>query len=170
MKVVITGHTSGIGEELFKFFELKNFNVVGFSTSSGYNISNVNDQKTILNSLLDADIFVNNAYNNFDDSQLILLKSAFKLWQNLNKTIINISSRSTFNLKDQYSLSKYKQDRFCESQIHNLPRIINIKPGLVDTPRIKGLKGSRMTTQDITSIIDFILSHPLKISSITFGK
>ena len=167
MKIIVTGHKRGIGRSIFQYFD-KPFNeVIGFSLSDGYDISNISNRIDIINECIDADIFVNNAYNN-DDSQLMLLQEIFKLWKGLDKVIINISSRHT-NSNGQYSRNKKKIDEYCEKNVYNLPKIINLKPGLVDTDRVKNIKNIKMTTQDVIDILDFCLKSKVKVHSISFG-
>ena len=90
MKYAITGHTSGIGKFIY---EQLNLNIVGFSKSSGYDITQFSDRKRIINEVKDCDIFINNAHDGF--AQTYLLIELFKEWHNKNKTIINVGSRIT---------------------------------------------------------------------------
>ena len=96
------------------------------------------------------------------------LQEIFKLWKGLDKVIINISSRHT-NSNGQYSRNKKKIDEYCEKNVYNLPKIINLKPGLVDTDRVKNIKNIKMTTQDVIDILDFCLKSKVKVHSISFG-
>ena len=175
MKIALTGHTRGIGKEIYQYFENENFNCLGFSRSNGFDISNSEKRKQIAELSKDCDIFVNNAYCNFDDSQLEMLKEMTNIFHNQKKIIINVSTRATiFNYENQqlnlYKESKKKLDQFCEKQIRN-PWIINLKPGLVDTSRVEKLTGNKMSTSSIVSVIDFVLKNQqlYKTSSITFG-
>jgi hypothetical protein len=90
MRYAITGHTSGIGKFIY---EQLNLNIVGFSKSSGYDITQFSDRKRIINEVKDCDIFINNAHDGF--AQTYLLIELFKEWHNKNKTIINVGSRIT---------------------------------------------------------------------------
>lgn len=74
MKVAITGHTTGIGKQLFDYFSRKNAEVVGMSRSNGYDLETSVDQ--IIENAKDCDIFINNAYR--DDKQLELLNGLYK--------------------------------------------------------------------------------------------
>lgn len=168
MKIAITGHTSGLGEDLFKTFSNLRHSVIGFSRTTGHNIDSAEDRRRILDQLDDCDVFINNAYSNFNNSQLFMLKEVFQKWHGLNRTIINISTRYTNNLKDPYCLTKMAQDKFCEDNIYNLPRILNVKPGLIDTPRVKDIQGNKLTTSLSSSIILFSLTNC--VQSITFGQ
>lgn len=77
MKIAITGHTSGLGEELFKTFSNLRHSVTGFSRTTGFNINSLEDRRRILDQIEDYDVFINNAYSNFNNSQLFMLKEVF---------------------------------------------------------------------------------------------
>lgn len=176
MQVAITGHTSGIGKEIYQYFENQSFSCIGFSRSNGFDISNIQSRKQIAELSKDCDIFVNNAYSNFDDSQLEMLRDITNLFLNQEKIIINISTRATvFDYSTEklnlYKESKLKTDKFCENKLRK-PWIINMKPGLTDTPRVRQTTGDKMHVESISTLIDFILKkqNEFKISSITFGN
>ena len=88
-KVAITGHTKGLGLSLSQ--KLSNqYTVLGFSRSNGYDISNNEDVRRIIDETLDCEIFVNNAYH-FDQQTNIA-----KLWEEAHRDkehfIINVST------------------------------------------------------------------------------
>lgn len=167
MKVAITGHTQGLGQAFFKYFQPHT--VIGFSRSNGYNIANPADRNKILEEITDVDMFINNAYNNFDDSQLQLLMAVYDLWKGTDKIIINVSSRYT-NGSEKYCKDKEQQDLFCRSKEFTLPYIINLKPGLTNTTRVEHIKGDRLSVDDVLAVLDFVLNNNCKIHSMTFGK
>jgi hypothetical protein len=166
MNIAITGHTQGLGQVFFKYFQ--SHKVIGFSRSNGYNIANPEDRNKILDEIKDADIFINNAYNNYDDSQLQLLISVYELWKDTNKIIVNISSRYTTGL-EKYCKDKEQQDLFCKSKEFTLPYIINLKPGLIETSRVKSIIGNKLSTSEVVNVLDFALNSNYKIHTITFG-
>ena len=162
MKVVVTGHTSGIGKAIFDFFKDQGHDCVGFSRRTGHDISKEEDRLAIAEQSKDCDIFVNNAYNDFDNSQLEMLK----LINDGQRTIFNISSRVT-DLKENipagmklYRITKMLQDDYCRDR----PNIINLKLGRVDTPRIETVVGKKMSTEDVITIVQFILDNKNKFS------
>lgn len=175
MKVSVTGHTSGIGNSIFNYFKNKNYVCQGFSRSTGYNIDLAEDRNKILELSKDSDIFVNNAYSNFNDSQLEVLKLVTNEFFNQDKIIINISSRITernsSKFLENYRQSKIELDQFCQSHSNMFPWIINLKPGLTDTRRVHQFSGSKIKTEDIINVLDFILENreKYKVTTITFG-
>jgi hypothetical protein len=165
MQVAITGHNGGLGLAIFNYFLKRGDRVVGFSRSNGFNIST--SKELVLASIKDFDIFVNNAYSG-DNSQQLLLEQVYNLWAGQDKIIINISSRYT-NGTEQYCNDKNLQDLFCKSKEYTLPHILNLKPGLIDTNRVKHIPGKRMTVDDVVNVLDFALNNNCKVHSITFG-
>ena len=169
MKIAITGHTQGIGSAIYKYFA-ENNEVHGFSRSNGYNISDRLSREKIVESVKEFDIFVNNAYNDYDDSQLAMLIEMSSVWKDSDKIIINISSRYT-NADNKYSLTKKQLNEFCEKNLYNTLYILNVSPGLVDTDRVKDVQGKKMNTDEIISVIDFALNNrgKFKVHNIIFG-
>ena len=73
-KIVITGHTSGIGKAIFdKFTEVSCHDIIGMSRSNGYDIDK--DFDKVVEEATGAEIFINNAYR---DSQQLKLFHALK--------------------------------------------------------------------------------------------
>jgi hypothetical protein len=88
MKYAITGHTSGIGAAMFQYLSP---NCIGFSKSTGYDITNKIDRKRIINDSAMCDVFINNASAGFGQSEL--LHELWKEWKYLDKTVINVGSK-----------------------------------------------------------------------------
>lgn len=167
MKVAITGHTQGIGLAIANHFSTHD--VVGFSRATGYDINQAADRARILSQLTDCDMFVNNAYGDKDNSQLLLLIAVHNLWRDTDRTIVNISSRHT-GAVSVYSENKHLQDLYCARNQYTLPYIINLKPGLVDTSRVTHIPGPRLTVDQVVSVLSTVLNSEFKIHSVTFGK
>ena len=174
MKIAITGHTKGIGLEIFKYFEENGHECRGFSKSTGYDIRTVTSRERMLTEIRECDIFINNACT-IDDSQFILLKSVYQLWRAQKKIIINVSSRAAdfANVANSefpfYAALKAKQDNFCRTKFGN-PWIINLKPGTVATDSNAEAERPKMKVESITRVLDFIFSNSdeFKVRSITF--
>lgn len=161
MKVAITGHSRGIGAAVAKrFSEKDNTEVIGFSRSNGFDLTNNIHRKFAIEEIEECDVFVNNFF--YQDIQLILLQQIFDSWLGeKDKYIINISSSSTYyvdivDLKSQPHMYAYaKQKQKVDSLIrklhlqtqHSWPIIFNIRPGYVDTDMVKHVKDPKMNTE-----------------------
>jgi hypothetical protein len=88
MKYAITGHTQGIGK---RAFERLNPNVIGFSKSTGYDITTVEGRSKIIEEAKDCDVFINNATDEFGQVELFI--DLFRAWKDQPKLIINVGSR-----------------------------------------------------------------------------
>jgi hypothetical protein len=85
----ITGHTSGIGKCMYNRLSAS---AIGFSLSTGYDITIPSDRQRIITESKDCDVFINNAPAGF--SQTLLFLELFQEWKfNPNKNIINVGSR-----------------------------------------------------------------------------
>jgi hypothetical protein len=176
MKVAVTGHTSGIGKEIFDYFSGLGHTCIGFSRSTGHDISDLAARLQIIEMSEECDIFVNNAYNNFDDSQLNMLEEIYSSWWTKNKLIINIGSIvADFNIESgvhkKYFETKLRQDIFCRGKKDN-PQILNLRFGLIDTPRVEFITNKqKMNTSDVIKILEFVLNNreSFKIISLTAG-
>lgn len=176
MKVAVTGHTRGIGLEIAEYFKSKNAEIIGFSKSTGYDISDPEVRKKIVEESKGCEVFVNNAYvNDANNSQLELLKLMKSSWSSKNRLIINISSRAGDSANDPecpwpgYAKHKHEQDLFC--QIPSMyPWILNLKPGTVNTDMAKGRVVAKMPVSTISAILSMVLDNSkyFKIKSITF--
>ena len=88
MKFAITGHTSGIGKAIAELCHVKGYQWIGFSRRTGYDI--VEDCDKIVNESSDCDVFINNAY--YDYVQIDLLYKMWDIWKDQRKQIVCISS------------------------------------------------------------------------------
>ena len=84
-RIAITGHTDGIGKAIYEGLDNQ---LVGFSRSNGYDITNVFHRQEIIKKSKDCDIFINNAHEDF--GQVFMLSELFEAWRMEEKLIINI--------------------------------------------------------------------------------
>ena len=133
IKVAITGHTSGLGKELYGRFD----DVKGFSSSNDYDVSNNYERAKIIFELPHFDLFINNAHPHFDQTKLLM--EVFTEWQYKDKTIVNIISRAKYDNISKgfmYSASKASLSHLSNNLRFNTDkkcRIIDINPGLLDS-------------------------------------
>ena len=118
-KVLVTGHTKGIGLATCELLEERGFEVTGLSRSNGYDLAQ-NYEKIrdfILNG--EYDIFVNNAY--VPDNQTRLMREIYEEWQNKDRVIINVCSVAALvppghpDHDMPYVLDKRRQKEYCDN-------------------------------------------------------
>lgn len=192
MKISITGHTKGIGKYLYESFLNKKFETIGFSYSTGFDISKKNDRIRILEESKNCDVFINCAYNykNWDNSQLDMLKEIYDIWENKpNKHIINISSAASYMYPfkgtlegvpkyDEYVKAKWEQDKWCLSKrnvLNNNSKVnlSNIRPGriLVEKFQKKWNTSMALSLEEFFKVVNFILENPkIEFSSLTLHR
>ena len=169
MKIAITGHTSGIGKSLFDYYESvpwpREDIVIGFSRSNGYNINN---PQKIIEQSLDSDVFINNAYDGFNQVSLLyeLINNGYE------GKVINISSTSSDGIKNQihpYAISKYALDKASEQLFYRGFNVTNLRLGWVDTPRVseKAKNKNKMSTNYVVDVIEWVLNQPHRIKEMT---
>jgi hypothetical protein len=168
MKIVITGHTSGLGEGLYNHFLQQDHEVFGLSRINGFDISN--NLKKIIEVSSGCDLFINNAY--CGDSQLrllLLLKDKVK-----NMIVCGSLIRKYTNIVDnQYSRDKKKLFELCEliSTKENGCNILHLDLSFIHNPHLEEnscVKNYEIEINDIIKSIDFWLENP-KITQIQFS-
>ncbi len=174
MKVSITGHTNGLGLALKNVLDsmIGESNTIGFSLSTGYDISNPADRERIFEESKDCDVFINNAFH--QTGQLELLKLFSERWNGLNKKIINIGStiifvdqnRIKFPFLKEYSSAKILQDDFCRNNLLTLyPTIVSVIPGAMET-RMTDHPGATIYKMKVDEVADLIWRQVLNSPSI----
>ena len=160
MKIAITGNTSGIGLALANRLQ-QDHDIVRLSRSNGYNIA---DTTKILDAAKDCDVFINNAYCEYQ--QALLLQSFYAIWKDSDKQIINIGSVVTNYPRSQVELDNYPWPyRDHKVALEKLFRKLAwerskcslhlISPGPVDTKMIKHLTVPKL---DPNSVVDVVLN------------
>ena len=187
MKIAITGHTSGVGKSLYNKLKKDGHRVFGFSRSNGYDLSNKKEFIKLVNevahpdnlvysdknwrSITETDIFINNAYHNW--SQVDLLYEVYHDWKDKDKIIINIGSvtgDSSKKYMHEYQIHKIALDNACK-QLQPLGKckVVNVRPGWIDTNFIKGRKNSIpknikiLKADQIADIVLYIINQPKEI-------
>lgn len=140
MKIAITGHTLGIGLEIANWMTARGHEVVGFSRTTGHDISVDANLDRIVEEAMDADIFFNNATHEFQQTKLL-----FKLheaWAGQRKTIVNISTSFTQRWDHGHISPMYRTTKCGLNEGSKFlwnkapwPRIVLAKPCVTDTPK-----------------------------------
>ena len=121
MKIVITGHTQGIGRALYENF--KDHEVIGLSRSNGHDIDQNFD--LVVEAAKGCDLFINNAYR--DGQQLKLLQA---LKNHVGKMIV-MGSVSRFY--PELIPTNYVHDK---QALAEACRLISIDPNGIDILRL----------------------------------
>jgi len=108
MKYVVTGHTQGIGKSLFNRLSP---NCIGFSKSTGHDITKKECRREIIKQSKDCDVFINNATDGL--GQTLLLVELFTEWKDTDKIIINVGSRiaEVSTAVSRYNLLGYQAEK-----------------------------------------------------------
>lgn len=147
MKIAITGHKHGLGAALYDKFTIYNrsagHEVVGFDIEDGQDIGNKSILGKIVYNIKDFDVFVNNAYH--ETGQTEILKYLLKSWQYQTKIIVHIgtflikpegrSGQGPLDIHKLYVENKLEQQRLIEEYKlkDSKLKIIQINPGYMIT-------------------------------------
>jgi NADP-dependent 3-hydroxy acid dehydrogenase YdfG len=176
LKVAVTGHTSGIGLAIAEAFRARGHEIIGLSRSTGYDLSG--DRRKIVEAAAKCDVFVNNRHQYNDDTQLQLLFALADAWKGQDKTIINLGSRAgecyILGRPDPYSVYKHALDAACQQFFNRQdqrPRVVNIRPGWVDTESVKGSQAVKLSPRDVANVVMWVIDQPrhVYVSSVTLS-
>lgn len=162
MRLAITGHTKGIGKAVADLYP----DYIGFSRSNGYDITISSNVARIIAESADCDVFVNNAYHDF--VQCDLLEGIFEEWKGEpTKTIVNIISRARYGLGKakfygQTKMELYNKAKNIMFHPDKRCRIININPGYVKTDMVAHVPESvkMLTPEQLALMIKWCLDQP----------
>jgi NAD(P)-dependent dehydrogenase (short-subunit alcohol dehydrogenase family) len=173
MKFAITGHTKGLGAALTQQLSYGH-SVLGFSKSTGYNITNKEDRTLIIDQSFDCHVFINNAHSGY--SQTELLYELWERWKDLDKLIVNISSNTTDGIKlhpHRYTAEKIALEKANEqlANLKNTCKVSIYKFGWIGTERvITNYKPEKYIMPDDAAsfIINTIMqTHKHRLASVT---
>ena len=145
-RVAITGHTSGIGKEIYEYCQFHGAEVKGFSRTSGFDLRDGGDD--IINEILrwDADIVFNHAWT--PRTQNKILKILHTQWEKYNnKVIINTRSATCYYSigADIYEKDKSELRDYCiqSAQLYphsNKCRVHNVSMGWTNSAILTGVE------------------------------
>lgn len=152
MKIAITGHTSGIGLYLSKIFP----EFIGFSRSNGYDLHKSYDRLRMFDEAIDCNVFINNADLGWD--QTVLLYELWEKWKDKEKIIVNIGSEASDSKKifaRPYNVQKLALQEACLQlqQAHQPCKVVLVKPGYIDTPRVAHINAIKMDPEELALYI-----------------
>ena len=170
VKVLITGHTSGIGKFLLEHYTNNGHTVIGMSRSNGYDI--LKDQDKIIDEAKDVDLFINNATSG--TGQLDLLKKlCFKI-----PNIVTMSTMGT-----EFTNVWANQYHYDKIDLENAFKLMTMNPNVGNLLLLKisfaettysDFKEDRINSdsvipyQQLANSIDFWLDNP-KVTQINYA-
>lgn len=143
-KVGVTGHTSGIGKEIFDYLQFKGNDVRGYSRANGFNMADQQGDK-IINDILrnDLDVVFNNAW--YPRVQCKIMKVLHAQWKDReDKYIINTGSGSIYQPGltgdvynfDKKELADYSIEASFDWPYINKCRCMTVSLGWTNTPMV----------------------------------
>jgi len=164
MKIAVTGHTRGIGKAIAELYYTDE--VLGFSKSNGYDLTDIAAIDRIVAESLDCDVFVNNAYNG--TAQTTIFEKLLDHWNlDSSKTIVNMNSRTIYNGPNQrqYTSDKKLLRSSAVNAIRDVNRkcrVININPGYIKTDMTQNVhhKFNMLTPEQLASMVKWCLDQP----------
>lgn len=150
MKITITGHTSGLGQEIYNHFVNQDYEVLGMSRSNGYDISKDDGFDRVVNQAKQSDIFFNNVYLGLRQAEFI--KNLYEF------TTIITSGSMAAELPDynQYSNDKFEVEKVHKRFVKFSPYpMLLLKMGYLENWNSKSIKTIKFNT--VLNYIDFWL-------------
>lgn len=188
-RIAITGHTKGIGEQLWNRLDERGFELKGFSRSNGYNLLKTSTCKKVVREIgeWNADVFINNAY--VPDNQVRLLYLMYEQWQDRPRLIVNLSATSSDSITNFSQMgynpdwTPYVSDKarldWASLQLANMYkkgkcRVSLVKPGFVDTDSTAMFKefaeDYMMTADSVAEQLEWLidLGKEVQVRNISF--
>jgi hypothetical protein len=163
-KIVITGHTSGIGKAIFdKFTEVSCHEIIGMSRSNGYDIEK--DFDKVVQEAAGAEIFINNAYR---DKQQLKLFHALKDKVDMMIVMGSVSRQYPELIATDYVQDKQELAEACRLESINpegIP-VLHLDLGFIEGTTVENddptafVSDYNTPLSDIVDTIIFWASHP----------
>ena len=161
MKIALTGSNSGIGLAIKNKLQ-SDHELICLDIAIGQDISDL----SIIDLILDTDVFINNARSKANpDAQWKLFEAVHEDWRQYNKKhIINMGSMSkyydleVFKFPD-YSYAKKKLNEVhCKALVDARKNILtHICPGYTDTPMIKDFSVPKMNVEVVADAVEYCI-------------
>lgn len=183
MKIAITGHTRGIGQAIATSLAQDGHDVLGFSRSTGHDLTDAAVRSRVIDTAVDCDVFVNNAFLaprqahlSINWAPIELLYGLHRSWRGQeHKTVIVIGSETQNQpmvTDHPYQIHKMALTQACRQlrSVARYPRIIQVNPGATDTDQIKHRDWIKMDAQEVAQVVKYCidcLDH-IYVNEITF--
>ena len=182
-KIVLTGHTSPMGKELYAHLS-KEYEVIGVSRESGYDLTKQEDVEKVVDMALDADLFINLAHVESAQSQMLIMIN--NKWSKESRLglVISFGSLATkldndilraVNIDKQYLADKHKLDAVNNSLANQKPFGQQCQFTLVRVLNYGEKTGDRAgeptcSVDDICRTFDYIINEPMYIGKLDIRR
>jgi len=181
-KIAIVGHTRGIGKAISDLYQKKNYEVIGLSSSNGYDLQF--SQVEIMEQIDDCRLIVINAY--VGGGQMTLLKRIYGKYLFENKKVAVITSTSGTPIGADEELGNPEYRDYCENkkiligyieelqqELFNKPlSIYDVCPDVVDTEMTKGLWEDlpKLTAGEVAEAVRYCFESTFNVNKIVIQK
>jgi NAD(P)-dependent dehydrogenase (short-subunit alcohol dehydrogenase family) len=178
MKIAITGSSSGIGLAIKNELEADH-EIVCLDITDGYTI----DDLSIIKHILDADVFINNAFSKTNtEAQQLLFETVYGEWKYTEKQIINVGSLSKYySPEDTVTFPRYTNAKKALNEAHcaalvqkdRKVRLTQICPGYTDTAMIEEWDVPKLDVKVIALAIHYCIkmaAEGIEIADYTICK
>jgi hypothetical protein len=153
MKIIITGHTSGIGKYLYDHYS-NNHEVIGVSRSTGYDLSS--DIDAVVNIASNCDLFINNCYVNTAQAELL-----DRLHSSVKQMIVFGSIAGTYHtlIQSDYSKNKMELSTRCK-ELSLIPgtNILHVNISMLED----AVSGDTLIKyKEVLDLLNFWISNPI---------
>ena len=181
-KIAIVGHTRGIGKSIADLYRKKNYEVVGLSSSNGYDLQC--SQVEIMEQLDDCQLIVLNAY--VGRGQLTLLKRIYGKFVFDNKKVVVITSTSGTPIGEDEEFLDPEYVEYCKNkktlieyieqlqqELLNKPlSVYDVCPDVVDTDMTKGLWEDlpKLKAEEVAEAVRYCFESTFNVNKIVIQK
>mgnify|MGYP003655287689 FL=1 len=181
-KIAIVGHTRGIGKAISDLYRKKNYEVIGLSSSNGYDLQF--SQVEIMEQIDDCRLIVINAY--VGGGQMTLLKRIYGKYLFENKKVVVITSTSGTPIGADEELGNPEYRDYCKNkkiligyieelqqELFNKPlSIYDVCPDVVDTEMTKGLWEDlpKLTAGEVAEAVRYCFESTFNVNKIVIQK
>lgn len=181
-KIAIIGHTKGIGKAIADLYKNKNYQVIGMSSSNGYDLES--SQLEIMEQLDDCRLIVLNAY--VGSGQMTLLKRIYGKFVFQDKKVAVITSTSGTPIGEDEDLQNAEYISYCKNkknlidyieqlqqELLNKPlSVYDICPDVVDTDMTKGLWKDlpKLKAVEVAEAVRYCFESTFNVNKIVMQK
>tara|TARA_R110000803_G_scaffold126943_1_gene194477 strand:+ start:264 stop:842 length:579 start_codon:yes stop_codon:yes gene_type:complete len=181
-KIAIIGHTRGIGKAIADLYQQKNYEVIGLSSSNGYDLQC--SQVEIIEQLDECQLIVLNAY--VGRGQMTLLKRIYGKFVFEDKKVAVITSTSGTPIGEDEELLDPEYVEYCnnkkilieyieqlQQELLNRPlSVYDICPDVVDTDMTKGLWEDlpKLRADEVAEAVRYCFESTFNVNKIVMQK